>query len=315
MGRVFSRVRLVGLEMQNGGDPLGWKIEETIRQPPPVALTIAGSDCSAGAGIQADLKTFSAFGVYGLTALTCAVSEVPGRVARIASMSPEFLRSQIRILAGHFPVGAVKIGMLGSAVLVEAAAEGLREARDKGWFGGPVVVDPVMVATGGDRLMPRGAVEIFVREIVPMASVLTPNLDEGEVLLGRTIERNGRGVATAASELAERLGVPVLLKGGHLGGKAADDVLARPGGDTAWFEGERVEGVTTHGTGCTLSAGIAAGLASGRKLPDAIAAAKRFATQAIAGYFRWTLANGKALDALNHFEGSPGYRRRPPKIR
>ena len=264
-------------------------------------MTIAGSDCSAGAGIQADLKTFTAFGVYGLTAITCAVSEVPGRVARIASMSPAFLGSQIRILTGHFPVAAVKIGMLGSSDLVRATSKAIKEANEERRPPGPIVADPVMVATSGDRLMSEDAVSTYIEEIVPLATLLTPNVDEAEVLLGQKIERDARGIATAAVELAEKLNISILLKGGHLKGNAADDVLARPDGQTSWFEGTRVPGVSTHGTGCTLSAAIASGLAYGRDLESAIAEAKMFVTGAINSFFHWASECGKPVDALNHF--------------
>ena len=199
--------------------------------------------------------------------------------------------------------------MLGSADLVDAVAEALGELRQSGIFKGSLVVDPVMVATSGDRLMNRDAIGIYRRDIVPLATVITPNLDEGEVLLGDAIEKSVRGIATAATELAKELGVPVLLKGGHFGTDAADDVLAKPDGEFSWFEGTRVHGVSTHGTGCTLSAGIAAGLASGKNLEDAIAEAKRFVATAIATYFRWE-GEGRSVDALNHGIKKPRKRRR-----
>ncbi len=254
----------------------------------PVALTIAGSDCSAGAGAQADLKTFSALGVYGLTALTCVVAETPGKVTRIDPVAPEMVAEQIRILLANFPVGAIKTGLLHSPEIVARVVEVLRGGTI------PLVVDPVMVATSGDLLLQAEAVSTYERELFPLAAVLTPNLDEASTLLGRPIRALAE-MHAAGEELRARYGVPVLLKGGHLGGRVAIDLLCTAGG-VEEFAAPFTRGVQTHGTGCTYSAAIAAGLAAGRDLADAIRVAKNYVSRAIAQHFTW--ADG--LQALNH---------------
>jgi len=263
---------------------------------PPVALTIAGSDCSSGAGIQADLKTFSAFGVYGLTAVTCVVAEIPGKVTKILPVTRPVLEEQLRLLLAGFPVAAVKTGMLYSRPLIEATAAAL--AAIPGRRRVPLVVDPVMVATSGDPLMQQAAVRTCARLLFPVATLLTPNLDEAAVLLGRTVTQVG-DLAAAARELRERCGCAVLLKGGHLRGKTAVDVLADDDGELE-LTAPYVAGVATHGTGCTYSAAIAAGLAAGVPLRTSVADAKAFVSGAIARPFRWNAVGGR-VDALNHF--------------
>lgn len=258
----------------------------------PVALTIAGSDCSAGAGAQADLKTFSAFGVYGLTALTCIVAETPGRVARIQAVEIDVLIEQISLLLEGFPVRAIKTGMLFSGEIVEAIADVLRGRNI------PLVIDPVMVATSGDLLLQQNAIEIYERELFPLAAVVTPNLDEAATLLRAPIP----DLATmhkAGHLLVQRYGVPMLLKGGHLGGEQATDLLFADGKVTE-FSAPFTRGVHTHGTGCTYSAAIAAGLASGLSLVEATGRAKQFVTAAIAQHFSWEARGGASLHALNH---------------
>lgn len=259
---------------------------------PPVALTIAGSDCSAGAGLQADLKTFSALGVYGLTAVTCVVSETAFVVEEVLPLPPELVAGQVSLLVRSFPIGAVKTGMLYSAPHIEAVAGALVGVA------APLVVDPVMIASTGDPLIEPEAIELYRRVLLPRATVATPNLDEASALLdGRPIHR--AGLADAARELADLYGTATLLKGGHLRDGLATDVLAFPGNSAIEiFEAAFIEGVTTHGTGCTYSAAIAAGLASGLDLPAAVAAAKQFITTAIARGHAWTSATGH-LEALN----------------
>ena len=221
---------------------------------PPVALTIAGSDNSCGAGIQADLKTFGAFGVYGLTAVTCVVSEIPGKVEMVRAMPPALLRSQIRI-------------------------------------------DPVMVASSGDPLLKKDAVRAYEEELLPLADVITPNLDEAAVLLGRKIKTR-RAMIPAAQELREKYGAAVLLKGGHLRGRDAVDVLCDRRG-TREFVMRRLSGFETHGSGCSLSAALAAGLARGRSLPAAVEGAKKFLHRAIGRQLEWR--RGKVTTrALRH---------------
>lgn len=261
----------------------------------PVALTIAGSDCSAGAGLQADLKTFTAHGVYGLTAVTCVVAEVPGKVTRIQPVETANLEDQIRLLLAAFPVAAVKTGMLYSAEIITLVADIFRSLKKRPLL----VVDPVMVATSGDALVKDDAVEAYERLLFPLAALITPNMDEAAVLLGKPISRPEQ-LKPAADVLRMKYGCPVLLKGGHLRGETAVDVLR----DTAGFTEHRapfVPGVSTHGTGCTFSAAIAAGLACGLDLRAAVKRGKRYVTRSIARSFRWGRGRTK-VDALNHFQ-------------
>lgn len=253
----------------------------------PAALSIAGSDCSAGAGAQADLKTFTALGVYGLTALTCVVAEVPGKVSSIAPVPPEVVAEQIGLCLAAFPVAAVKTGMLYSAAVVHAVCDVLETVKP------PLVVDPVMVATSGDPLLEPDAVAAYLERLFPLATLATPNLAEAAALWGDPV-RDLEAMRRAGRELCARHGCAFLLKGGHLKGEAVD-LLAMPGGSEKLFRAPRVKGVSTHGTGCTLSAAIAAGLANGLPLAEAVACGKAFVTRAIAGSYRWP-----GTEALNH---------------
>lgn len=259
----------------------------------PVALTIAGSDNSSGAGIQADLKTFGAFGVYGLTAVTCVVAEVPGRVEKVQAVTPDVLRSQIRLLFEAYPVAAVKTGMLYSRALLRVVSEELADRL--GRF--HLVVDPVMVASSGDPLLKKDAVRAYEEELLPLADVITPNLDEAAVLLGRRIT-GLRAMAPAAAELHAKYGAAVLLKGGHLRGPRAVDLLCDRRG-TVEFTARRLSGCETHGSGCTLSAAIAAGLARGRSLAASVDGAKQYLHRAIARQFVWRRGR-LATRALRH---------------
>ena len=259
---------------------------------PPVALTIAGSDNSAGAGIQADLKTFSALGVYGLTAVTCVVAEVPGRVLGVQPVDGAIIRDQIRSSLETFPVRAVKTGMLFSRATIELVAD-LYAALDEKTRP-PLVVDPVMVATSGDALLKPDAVAAYSERLFPLATLVTPNLDEARTLLGGRNIRDEAAMRAGGHELAARYGSAFLMKGGHLGGDTALDVLCLPDGTTHDFSSPRVRGVSTHGTGCTYSAAVAAGLA---RVPDspapvvhlaaAVAQAKAYIDAAIGQSFRW----------------------------
>ncbi len=258
---------------------------------PPVALTVAGSDNSAGAGVQADLKTFSAHGVYGLTAVTCVVAEVPGRVAAIQAMTPEIVRRQIELSLDAFPVAAMKTGMLYSRVIIDVLTGMGRPLP-------PLVVDPVMVASSGDSLLEPDAVAAYRERLFPLAALITPNLDEARVLLGRPIG-NLAEMAAAGGELSARYGAAFLMKGGHLAGDEAVDLLCLPGGETVEHPAPFTRGVSTHGTGCTYSAAITAGLAQGLELRAAVGQAKSYVTNAIRNFFRWQVG-AKSLDALNH---------------
>ena len=262
----------------------------------PVGLTVAGSDCSAGAGIQADLKTFAAFGVYGLTAVTCVVAEIPRKVSRIEPVTATMVREQIEVLLKNFSVGAIKTGLLCSAEIVSAVARAIQNAKKETARPIPIVVDPVMIATSGDNLLEPGAVESYKDKLFPLATLITPNLDEAAALLETTINDH-KQMKTAAKALAKKYHASILLKGGHLRGDNAIDLLFHHGKLTE-FSAPFVRGVQTHGTGCTYSAAITAGLASGLSLEQAIKRAKKFVTESIARHFRWTSKSGGILDAL-----------------
>jgi hydroxymethylpyrimidine/phosphomethylpyrimidine kinase len=254
----------------------------------PVALSIAGSDSSAGAGIQADLKTFSALGVYGLTAVTGVVAETPGLVSKIELVSTALVRDQIEVLLRSFPVAAIKTGLLFSAGIITEIARLLRAHRST-----PLVIDPVMVATSGDALLQDEAIQVYERELFPLATLLTPNLGEATRLAESSIS-DLAAMRRAGKTLRKKYGVPVLLKGGHLMGNDAIDLLFT-GGNVIEFSAPFSRGIATHGTGCTYSAAITAGLAKGCPLEEAVGHAKKFVTAAIAQHYRWS-----TVHALNH---------------
>src|SRR6266550_4039426 len=263
----------------------------------PVALTVAGSDCSAGAGIQADLKTFTALGVYGLTAVTCIVAEVPGKVSRIEPVTAKMVREQIEVLLKNFRVGAIKAGLLCSAEIVCAVAQTIQHGEKKTARSIPFVVDPVMIATSGENLLESEAVEAYKNKLFPLATLITPNLDEAALLLETTII-DRKQMESAARALAKKFRASILLKGGHLRGDIAIDLLFHQG-ELTEFSAPFVRGVETHGTGCTYSAAITAGLASGFSLEQAIKRAKKFISESIARHFRWK-SDSIEIDALNH---------------
>jgi hydroxymethylpyrimidine/phosphomethylpyrimidine kinase len=251
----------------------------------PVALSVAGSDSSSGAGIQADLKTFSALGVYGLTAVTCVVAEIPGKVSRIEPASARIVREQIEVLAKSFPIAAIKTGLLCSGEIISAVAKGIRDIRKMFAPRIPLVIDPVFVATSGDPLLEPAAIETYEKELFPHASLITPNLDEAGRLLGAKI-RNRQSMRVAGKALEKKFGSAILLKGGHLAGDRAIDLLFVDG-KVVEFSEPFVRGVVTHGTGCTYSAAITAGLASGLTLEEAIRQAKKFVTESVRNHFQW----------------------------
>ncbi|HEX4631912.1 MAG TPA: bifunctional hydroxymethylpyrimidine kinase/phosphomethylpyrimidine kinase [Chthoniobacterales bacterium] len=254
----------------------------------PVALSIAGSDSSAGAGIQADLKTFSALGVYGLTAVTCVVAETPGRVSKIEPVSAALVHEQIKVLLRSFPVGAIKTGLLFSSEIIREIARALREHRSI-----PLVIDPVMVATGGDPLLQDDAIGSYEQELFPHAALITPNLDEAACLIGKPIG-DLRAMREAGEILANKYGVSILLKGGHLTGDQAIDLLFL-NGNIIEFSAPFSRGIATHGTGCTYSAAITAGLAMGLPLEESVRRAKEFVSATIAQHHAWN-----EIHALNH---------------
>ena len=259
----------------------------------PVALTIAGSDTSAGAGIQADLKTFSALGVYGLTAVTCVVAEIPGKVSRVERVSVRMVRDQVEVLAKNFQIGAIKTGLLCSAEIVSAVAKAIRGIKGLRGRRIPLVIDPVMIASSGDRLLKPAAIDVYEDQLFPLATLITPNLDEAALLIGIKI-KDREQMEKATKALASKYRAAILLKGGHLRGDNAIDLLFHKNKLTE-FSARFVRGIATHGTGCTYSAAIAAGLASGLPLEKAIRRAKKFVTKSIVRHFRWKGKSGKIV--------------------
>ena len=247
------------------------------RSTAAVALTVAGSDSGGGAGIQADLKTFHACGVFGTSAITCITAQNPDRVSAVQSIRPAVIAEQLDRVFEAFAVRAAKTGMLYNAAIIETVASGFRKRRFRN-----LVVDPVMVASSGALLLKRDAIAALKKKMLPQAAVITPNLAEAEVLVGDRICTLPE-LRDAARELTDRLGAPVLVKGGHLpGARRAVDVLF-DGRELHEFSAPLVHNIKTHGTGCTFSAAIAANLALGRDLITSIRNAKRFVTRAIRG--------------------------------
>ncbi len=255
-------------------------------------LTIAGSDCSSGAGLQADLKTFQHFHLHGLTAVTCIVSETANIVRRVDPVSVEMMEDQILLLLEAFPLTVVKTGMLGSAAHVAAVANIFRKHPHI-----RLVIDPVMVASTGASLLEDSAVETYLNELLPLATVITPNLPEAEVLLGHSITSLPK-METAARTLSEKFGCAVLLKGGHLGESACTDIL-HESGNLHRFTSPRLDVKASHGTGCTLAAAVASGLTLGKNLPEAVSAAKDFLNQTLATSYSFQSPNGETIHALN----------------
>jgi hydroxymethylpyrimidine/phosphomethylpyrimidine kinase len=266
----------------------------------PVVLTIAGSDNSAGAGAQADLKTISASGGYGVTAITCVVAEIPGKVSAIQPVNCEIVAEQIRLLFEAFPIGAVKTGMLYSREIIETVCSTLEQCVARSAHHPPLVIDPVMVATSGDPLLRQDAVALYRERLIPMAKVITPNVDEVATLLGERVE-DLPSLRAAGLRLAEQFGCAVLAKGGHFPGKQAIDYLVE-GSAVSEFTAPFVPDVSTHGTGCTYSAAIATGLAQGLPLIESVREAKHFVTRAIAEFLNWESERGD-VHALHHFAG------------
>ena len=254
---------------------------------PPVALTIAGSDPSGGAGIQADLKTFHQFGVYGEAVITLVTVQNSTRVSRIQLLSPLLVREQIAAVLEDIPPAAAKTGALGSPEIVRAVAEAAAA------FGFPLVVDPVMISKHGLPLLPEEAIRALRQELLPRAALLTPNIPEAEALTGAPI-RSLDDVRQAACRILQMGPRAVLIKGGHLEGDAVD--LLADGATQHEFSARRIETRHTHGTGCTYSAAITAGLAQGLPLYDAVARAKQFVHEAI----RTAPGLGRGCGPVNH---------------
>ena len=242
----------------------------------PTALTIAGSDSGGGAGIQADLKTFAALGVHGTSAITCLTAQNPSRVLDVQAARPHMVRQQMEAVFAELPPAAVKTGLLHSAEIIRVVAAFFRAPRRP-----LLIVDPVMVATSGAQLLRPGAIRILEEELLPLATLITPNLHEAQILTGRRLT-SASDLRLAARELHRRFGCAALVKGGHLKGLKEAVDLFFDGKTELLLSAPFVAGVKTHGTGCTYSAAITAWLARGRELTAAVEQAKDYVTQAIA---------------------------------
>lgn len=254
------------------------------------ALTIAGSDSSGGAGIQADIKTMISNGVYAMSAITALTAQNTTGVTAIMDVTPEFLGEQIDEIFTDIYPDAVKIGMVSASGLIEKIADKLIEYKAKN-----IVVDPVMVATSGAKLITDDAISTLKKKLLPIATVLTPNIPEGEVLSGMKIEiENENDMVEAAKFISEKFDCAVLMKGGHQINDA-NDLLYR-NGDYKWFTGKRIDNPNTHGTGCTLSSAIASNLAKGYDLDKAVLRAKDYISGALAAM----LDLGKGSGPMNH---------------
>ena len=249
----------------------------TKRSSLPIALTIAGSDSGGGAGIQADLKTFAALGVHGTSAITCLTAQNPRGVAGVQAASAKLVCQQMEAVFAGLPPAACKTGMLYSTEIIRVVTGFFSHGKRP-----PLIVDPVMVATSGAALLKPSAVRVVCDELLPLAALVTPNLDEAELLLGVKI-CDEEGLRSAAREIVRRFGCAALVKGGHLKGTRDAVDIFYDGKTELLLSAPFVRGVSTHGTGCTYSAAIAAYLARGERLSVAVQHAKEFITQAIAG--------------------------------
>ena len=258
----------------------------------PRVLTIAGSDSGGGAGIQADLKTFAALGCYGMTAITALTAQNTIGVQGIHGIPAEFLKAQIQSVLDDIGVNAIKIGMLHAPEIVDVVAWAIDHYQLKN-----VVLDPVMVATSGDRLIASETVQVLVRELFPRATLITPNLDEAVLLLGREIS-DASELELAGRDLLAMGACAVLLKGGHLSGDDVMDLLVQPNSPSERLASRRIQSRNVHGTGCTLSSAIAANLALGLGLSEAVHCARQFIVQAIAHGAEITTGHGHG--PLNH---------------
>ncbi len=260
----------------------------------PVALTIAGSDSGGGAGIQADLKTFASIGVHGTSAITCLTAQNPRGVLGIHDCGAKIVRQQIEAVFAGLRPAAVKTGMLYSAEIIRAVASFFKRGRRP-----PLVVDPVMVSTSGVHLLKPSAIDLLRKELLPLATLVTPNLDEAEILVGAKLA-SVEDLRAAARELKKRFGGAALVKGGHLRGLGVALDIFYDGKQELVLSTPFVRGVNTHGTGCTYSAAIVGYLAQGQPLPQAVHKAKEYITQAISQSYK-----ASRHDALNSFWKHP----------
>jgi len=294
-GRLAANTRATLAKIQNR------KLMSSL----PVVLTIAGSDNSAGAGAQGDLKTISALGGYGVTAITCVVAEIPGKVSAIQPVDCGIVAEQIRLSFEAFPIRAVKTGMLYSREIIETVCAVLERCFANSPRKPALVVDPVLVATSGDPLLGQNAFALYRDRLIPMATVITPNLDEVATLIGEKVG-DLRAMRAAGVRLAEQYGCAVLAKGGHFRGEKAIDYLVE-GSAVSELSAPYVSSVSTHGTGCAYSAAIATGMAKGLPLAEAAREAKLFITRAISKFLKWESAQGE-VHALDHFARTRGTR-------
>jgi hydroxymethylpyrimidine/phosphomethylpyrimidine kinase len=258
----------------------------------PIVVTIAGSDSGGGAGIQADLKTFSALGVYGASVVAALTAQNTKGAFAIHQVPADFIAAQMDAVFSDLDVGAVKIGMLGSAAAVDAVAAGLERHRARN-----VVLDPVMAASSGETLLPADAIGAL-RKLAAQASVLTPNLPEAAILLDGAAARDETEMRVQAEKLLALGAGAVLIKGGHGAGSESVDLLVEASGCTR-FAAPRIATKNTHGTGCTLAAAVAAGLAKGLQLGDAVREAKAYVSAAIAAADRLDVGSGRG--PVHHF--------------
>lgn len=263
------------------------------QQGVPIALTIAGSDSGGGAGIQADLKAFSALGVYGCSVITAVTAQNTRSVTAVHDLPVDIISSQIEAVLDDLDVGAIKIGMLSSEAIIETVATALKPLSI------PIIIDPVMVAKSGDRLLANDALVALRKLLVPMASVLTPNLPEAADLLGRSDAVSKQDMETQAAALLALGPDHVLMKGGHAQKSLCVDLLASNDGARLSFEAPRMATKNTHGTGCTLSASIAAGLAKGLSIAEAVGEAHAYLQGAIAAADNLHIGSGHG--PVHHF--------------
>lgn len=252
------------------------------------ALTIAGSDSSGGAGIQADIKTMTMNGVFAMSVITSLTAQNTMGVTAISDVTPDFLKKQMDCVFTDIFPDAVKIGMVSSADLINAISDKLTDYKAKN-----IVVDPVMVATSGAKLINNDAIFVLTKRLFPLATLITPNIPEAEILSGISI-KNENDMINAVEKINKEYGCNVLLKGGH-GIENANDLLCADG-NTEWFKGQRIDNPNTHGTGCTLSSAIASNLAKGFSIPESVSRAKEYLTGAISAM----LDLGKGSGPLNH---------------
>lgn len=259
----------------------------------PIALSIAGSDSGGGAGIQADLKTFSAHGVYGASVITALTAQNTQTVSGIHDVPPQFVVDQLHAVMDDLDVRAIKIGMLSNAAIIEAIARVLQEYPNI-----PIVLDPVMVAKSGDKLLNSDALSALRDNLCPLSTLLTPNIPEAAILLDLDEAQSAHEIEKQAASLSKINGRSVLLKGGHLESSNSTDTLVHEG-KIEQYDFVRIPTKNTHGTGCTLSSAIAAGLAKGKELPDAVNRATRYVHQAILTADKLNI--GKGHGPVHHF--------------